>query len=137
MQLLILSQFALVKGLYVLQLQLLGYSNPTQERFFCNNDGCRIDLDFGPCCDGGSGPCTNGDRRCDSFFIFCLRPLDTPGFDCDPNSGSEIQSDVNENDAAVNFSQSTVLGLSNPINLPGLTNDWNVSVYSLYAYSQS
>jgi Notch-like protein len=40
------------------------------------------------------------------------------------------QSDVNENDAVINFSQniSTILGLNNPLNLPGLTNDWNVSV---------
>ena len=43
-----------------------------------------------------------------------------------------IQSDVNENDAAVNFSQSTVLGLSNPLNFPGLTNDWKVSVLVMH-----
>ena len=129
MQLLILSQFALVEGLYVLQLQLLGYSNPAQKRLFCNDDLCSSDLDLGRCCDGGSGPCTNGDRRCDSFFTYCLRPLGTPGFNCGSRSGSEIQSDMNENNAAVDFSRSTVLGLTNPINFPGLTNDWNVSVF--------
>ena len=74
----------------------------------------------------------NGNRRCDTFFTYCLRPLNTTGFDCGSSSGSEIQSGVNENDAAVNFSQSTVLGLSNPINLPGLTNDWNVSVLGVW-----
>ena len=129
MQLLILSQFALVKGLYVLQLQLLGYSNPTQQRLFCDNNVCSLDLDLGQCCDGGSGPCTNGNKRCDSFFTYCLRPLGTSGFNCGSSSGSEIQSGVNWNDAAVNFSQSTVLGLTNPINFPGLTNDWNVSIF--------
>jgi hypothetical protein len=126
MQLLILSQLTLVKGLYVIQLQLLGYDNPTQQRIFCNSDRCF--LTFGVCCDDGGGSCGNGNRRCDTFFIYCLRPLGTNGFDCGSNSGSEIQSGVNENDAVINFSQSTVLGLSNPINLPGLTNDWNVSV---------
>ena len=40
---------------------------------------------------------------------------------------SEIQSEVNQNDAAIDFSQSTILGLSNPVVIPGLTNDWNVS----------
>ena len=39
-----------------------------------------------------------------------------------------MQSDVNVNDADIDFSQSTVLGLNNPLNLPGLTNDWNMSV---------
>ena len=43
-----------------------------------------------------------------------------------------IQSDVNENDAVVNFSRSTFLGLSNPINVSGLTNDWNVSVLGVW-----
>ena len=127
-QLLLLSQFTLVKGLYILQLQLLGYNNPTQQRInFCNSNQC-----FGPCCDAGSGPCRNGDRRCDTFFTYCLRPLDTLVFGCGSSNGSEIQSDVNEDDAAVNFSQSTVLGLSNPINFPGLTNDWNVSVLRVW-----
>ena len=125
-QLVILSQLTLVKGLYVIQLQLLGYDNPTQERivcFFTPSFQC-----FFPCCDDGSGPCTNGDRRCDTFFTYCLRPLNTTERGCSSTSGNVLQSDVNENDAAVNFSQSTVLGLSKPINLPGLTNDWNVSV---------
>jgi hypothetical protein len=67
----------------------------------------------------------NGDKRCDTFFTYCLRSLGTSGFGCGSSSGSVIQSSVNENDAAVDFSQSN---LSNPINLPGLTNDWNVSV---------
>ena len=134
MQLLILSQFALVEGLYVLQLQLLGYDNPTQERLFCNDDVCSSDLDLGQCCDG-SGTCTNGGRRCDTFFIFCLRPLGTLVFGCGFSSAIVIQSDVNENDAVINFSQSTILGLSNPINFPGLTNDWNVSRCSSHACS--
>jgi hypothetical protein len=119
-------QLTLVKGLYILQLQLIGYVNPTQQRI----TGCNINdfQCFGTCCDAGTGACTNGDRRCDTFFTYCLRPLGTTEFGCGSSSGSVIQSDVNENDAAVNFSQSTVLGLTNPINLPGLTNAWNVSV---------
>ena len=118
----------LVKGLYVLQLEILGYDNPTQQRISCNRFVC-----FGVCCDDGSGPCTNGDRRCDTFFTYCLRPLNATGSGCgSPSSGHEIQSDVNVNDAAVDFSQSTVLGLSNPINFSGLTNDWNVSVLGVW-----
>ena len=113
-----------MEGLYILQAQLLDYDNPNQLSFHCSNQSefCQVD-----CCDGRQD-CVSGNRRCDTFFTFCLRPLGTTGFGCgSPSSGSEIQSEVNQNDAAIDFSQSTFLGLSNPIVIPGLTNDWNVS----------
>ena len=112
-----------MEGLYILQAQLLDYDNPNQLSVHCNVF-CQVD-----CCDGMQmQDCVSGNRRCDTFFTFCLRPLGTTGRGCDsPSSGSEIQSEVNQNDAAIDFSQSTILGLSNPIVIPGLTNDWNVS----------
>ena len=108
------SQLTLIEGLYILQVQLLDYNNPTQQAVVSGQFAC---------CDGCIGTFR---RRCDTFFIFCLRPLDTTGLGCGSSSGSEIQSGVNVNDADIDYSGSTVLGLNNPLNLPGLTNDWNV-----------
>ena len=120
------SQFPLVEGLYFLQARVNSFRNPNQRSLHCNEDGCSR-----RCCDDRdleSCGSSNGDRRCDTFFIFCLRPLFTTGFGCGSNSGSVMRSDVNQNDATrIDFSQSTFLGLSNPVNLTGLTNNWNVS----------
>ena len=113
----------------MLQAQIHSFVNPNQRSTHCNQFGC-----WRACCDDGSREtCSSGERRCDTFFIFCLRPLDTDDFEgCSSNSGSVIRSEVNENGVpAIDFSQSTFLGLSNPINLPGLTNDWNVSWHSI------
>ena len=122
----ILTMLTLVEGLYIIQTQLHSYDNPTQQRLrACINDRCFV----AGCCDAGEGNCTSGERRCDTFFVFCLRPLGIAEYrlGCGSNGGSVIQSDVNVNDAAINFSQSSFLGLNNPVDLPGLTNDWNVS----------
>ena len=107
-------------------MQLNDYSNPNQLRIvFCpplqGGSVCNY-----VCCDSGPGACTSGGRRCDTFFIFCLRPLRAgSGLGC--NSGTVLQSRVNVNDATIDFSQSSFLGLNNPFTLPGLTNNWNVS----------
>lgn len=120
----VISQLALAEGLYVLQTQIHSFVNPDQESLHCNQSGCSV-----ACCDNGPGACGVGERRCDTFFIFCLRPFNTEGFaigGCG-SSGSVMQSNVNMDDASLDFSQSSFLGLSNPVRLPGLTNDWNVS----------
>ena len=116
--------FKLVEGLYNVQVQLHGYENPSQQRVTCNQVGqC-----FGTCCDGGDGACTSGASRCDTFFIFCLRPSGSSESGCgSTSSGSVMQSNENINDATIDFSQSTFLGLSNPLVFQGLTNIWNVS----------
>ena len=123
----VLTLFTVVEGLYIVQTQIHGYDNPTQWRFLiCGNSQC---FSAGGCCDIGEGNCTSGERRCDTFFIFCLRPLGISPrlIGCGSNTSSVIQSDVNMNDAAINFSRSSFLGLNNPFTLPGLTNSWNVS----------
>ena len=121
----LVSQLTLVKGLYIVQVQLHDYDNPTQQRFL----GCNANECFTGCCDG-SGVCTSGFRRCDTRFFFCLRPaLNSPvTTDCDPNNNSVMQSNVeNDNDENFDFTQSTFLGLTNPLIFQGLTNAWNVS----------
>ena len=86
----IMSQltFKLVEGLYNIQVQLHGYENPSQLRVTdCNIDGCST-----ACCDG-TGTCTSGGRRCDTFFIFCLRPFESSDSSgCGSSSGSVMVS---------------------------------------------
>ena len=128
----IMSQLTLVEGFYTLQAQLHGYDNPNQVRVTgCNNNGCST-----ACCDN-TGTCTSGFRRCDTFFIFCLRPFESGApFGCGSSSGSEMQSTVSINGATIDFSQSTFLGLHNPLVFQGLTNAWNVS-HSAVSLSQA
>lgn len=121
----IVSQISLVEGLYIVRAQIHGYRNPYQYRLLgCSSTRCQA-----ICCDSNiMRQCISGERQCDTFFIFCLRPLGTSGYGCSSlNNDSVTVSDVNLNDAAIDFSNSTFLGLSNPLVLQGSTNVWNVS----------
>ena len=121
----LVSQLTLVEGLYIIQAQLHGYDNPTQRCFLgCDNcDRCFIGY-----CDGNiNGECTSGFRRCDTLFFLCLRPLSSQ-IGCDPDTDGVMRSNAeNDNDTNFDFSQSTFLGLNNPLIFQGLTNAWNVS----------
>ena len=133
----LVSQLTLVKGLYIVQVQLHDYDNPTQQRFL----GCFVNAGcFTECCDG-SGMCTSGFRRCDTRFFFCLRPtLNSPiNTDCDLNNDSVMQSNAEPDnyDANFDFTQSTFLGLTNPLIFQGLTNAWNVSHDVLLYYVEN
>ena len=78
----------------------------------------------GSCCEpaGSTSDCVK--NGCNSYFYYCLRSLGTTG----PGTCSGGRtSQVSLNDASLNFSQAMVLGLPNPLPLPGLTREWNVS----------
>ena len=112
-----------------MEVRLLDYENPTQR---CQ--GCRfLDSGFRSCCDdfSRSDRCTDGDRECDSYFTYCLRPfnfLDSQEGGCsDLDSSERMTSSVNSNDRSIDFTQDIVLGLDNPFHLQGLTNDYTVS----------
>ena len=85
----------------------------------------------GACCDyipslANDSKCTE-EERCDHYFTYCLRGLNVP----EEERGCEsirITSAIIQDGAPVNFSQSTVLGLSNPFTLPGLTMAWMVRI---------
>ena len=105
---------------YEIVVMIGGYTNPYHGRQSCSNSAClRV------CCDGhdGSGNC----HRCDSFFIYCLRNFDTLTADC-PEGGTVMRSNVNPDDASIDFSQNTVLGLDNPLVFQGINHTWNVSI---------
>ena len=125
-----LQMFVIVQGLYQVEVRLLGYENPTQR---CQ--GCRV---FGSqrvrsCCDDFSRSTRcDGDRKCDSYFIYCLRPLQSQEGSCS-NSDRTVTSAVNTDDEMIDFSQSKVLGLNNSFQLQGLTEDYRVSLLAVYA----
>ena len=106
-----------VNGRYLVNVTLVGYTNPNQRCADCGSNRC-CDTNF------DSNNCFRG-RRCDTFFFFCLRPFGSTGTGCSYNG--DLTSEVNEDDAAINFNQMKFLGLDNPLTLEGLTDAWNVS----------
>ena len=107
----------LVRAEYVIEVHVQSYSNPSNKAF---------DQD-GDCCDPSSHSACTGAELCDSYFMFCLRPLNTSPTQrgCDtPN----ITSEVARNDASINFINSTFLGIANPLllNASGL---WQVRIF--------
>ena len=116
----------LVEGRYIVEVRLNGYTNPSGKCRGCNWPS--------NCCDNippetrpirtDNVDCI-GERRCDSYFNYCLKPFGDRRLDC---SASEYRntSAVNFNDGPLNFSQSTVLGLSNPQVLSGLRGAYKV-----------
>ena len=106
-----------------MEVRLFGYDNPTQ---ICQD--CRTGGQFANpgCCDLHDIIDCNGSNRCDSYFIYCLRTVGSSGRNCS-YFGNRI-SDFNENDEPINFNQSLVLGLENPLQLLGLTDAYKASV---------
>ena len=118
----------IVNGRYQVGVRLFNYSNPTGRCQECavNQNGihscCDSQTEFGIC---------DGRLRCDSFFIYCLRPLNTSyssmkegclGF-------ANMTSSFNRDDGPVDFENATVLGLPNPLLFAGLTDTYMVSEY--------
>ncbi len=110
----------LVSADYVLQVEMVSFSHPSNTR-----------LD-GQCCDSDDGlgvipPC-NGNDRCDTYFIYCLIPRSSNTTECSNNDpGFTAVSYYIVDGAAIDFSQPTVLGLSNPFNLTGISTTWEVN----------
>ena len=108
----------IAKGFYQLEVTVFGYNNPTGRcpdcvAYFNNQPGCCDEFNRLSNCDGND--------LCDSFFVYCLRqPIGKTGRGCSYFS-NRIISDSNTNDGHLNFSQSPILGLENPIVLWGLT----------------
>ena len=112
-----------MRGRYVVEVDLFGYNNPTQTCQDCRSGGQFADPG---CCDGHDRDiCTDGER-CDSYFIYCLRIIGSSGRNC-TYFGTRI-STANSNDASINFNQSSVLGLENPLQMQGLIDTYTVSL---------
>ena len=123
----------LVEGRYVVEVRLNGYTNPTGK---CNSDVCfTVDRQHQFCCDSrrrSTNECTEDREHCDSYFVYCLRPLGTVELGCFDNETRAVSATNKDDGPGIDFSLSEVLGLSNPQNLPGLGNAYEVSyLYSL------
>ena len=115
----------LVRGRYLVEVRLFGYTNPTGRCQDCHSGGQFADPG---CCDTFTTATCTGGLRCDSFFYYCLRTIGSVGRNC--SYFGNRTSAANIDDGQIDFSQSTVLGLQNPLQLQGLTDTYTVS-YSL------
>ena len=114
-----------VCGHYIVQVRVNGYSNPTGKCY--DQNSCDSSPNSTHCCDGACSSNSSCEEQSDSYFIYCLRPLGTErrlGYH--PNE-IRTNSSVNENDGDIDFSDSIVLGLSNPLYLTGLDTAYKVS----------
>ena len=98
----------------MVEVRLFGYQNPTGRCEQCPNS---FISDPRRCCDDFSrdSNCDEGDRECDSYFTYCLRSNSVGGMSC--TNFERLTSTVNTDDGPLDFSQSTVLGLPNPLQL--------------------
>lgn len=103
-----------MSGEYAVEVRLHNFSNPSN--LLANGECCDYNITL------GDGSCAVS--GCDSYFHHCLRVLGSTGSAC-PAGGQTSR--VNYNNASLNFSEPRILGLSNPLPLPGLTKEWNVS----------
>ena len=125
-----------VHGLYLLEVRLNGYENRDGKCIGCPR---RMNTDASSCYDdfGRFGDCNHPDRACDSYFIFCLKTFGTwrERYNCQQNyEGTRVIS-VNVNDALLDYTYKTVLGLENPFLLPGLTEEYKVSSLARFLIS--
>ena len=112
----------------MVELTLFGYNNPTGT---CYDPGeCVRNDGQHRCCDENRVSGCTGGRRCDSYFIYCLRPLGSEGEGCsdyEPRMSTHNQDD----DDPIDVTQSMVLGLENPLILQGITESYDVR-YLIY-----
>ena len=113
----------LVEGRYIVEVRLNGYTNPSGK---CNSKDCFPDAHQQTCCDSDDTDMCMGWERCDSYFEYCLIPLGTVDLGCFDDDAT-AKSLTNRDDGYVDFSQSKVLGLSNPQNFSGLRDAYEVS----------
>ena len=105
----------MVGGDYILNVTIMSYSSNGR----CSQ--CNDESLYGCCDDWESTSCgsVGNSRRCDTYFQYCLLDSGT-AFNLPITCNIRAQStQATSNGAAIDFSQSTVLGLSNPLTLSG------------------
>ena len=108
---------------YNLSITLNSYTNVNNLCIDC------VDQGIGCCDDFAGRRCTTPNRgsRCDTYFEYCLLPLNTVASNGPVSCIVRARSNPATDDSAINFAQSTVLGLSNPLVLREPSSAWNVS----------
>lgn len=109
---------------YVLLVHVRFYDNPTNRCEECGTGSLSQ-----TCCDAQrQGSCAaEQDSLCDNRFYYCLRELDRTDVENNPLNCQPMFSTVNTDAAVINFDQSSVLGLANPLSLTGPMSTWEVS----------
>ncbi len=122
-----LQAAVVVRGDYRVVADLSSYANPTER---CEE--CGVDRGLGQtCCDATRNNSCTGNARCDNKFYYCLRELGAEGVESDPlDCNPLVTTETNRNGETIEFNQSTVLGLPNPLSLTGLAPQWEVSAGS-------
>ena len=119
----------LVQGRHLLEVRLNGYENRDGKCIDCPRD--QSDTIHSCCDDFRRFSDCDGNRQCDSYFIFCLRPFGSRRviYDCQTFYNDTKMTSVNRDDGPIDFTNEVVLGLENPFLLPGLTEEYEVSNY--------
>ena len=105
-------------GDYDIIVRIYNYTNPTNTGAFRGADRC---CDW----DRQDGVCSTS-RRCDNIFTFCVKTLDDSADGTSSCMSDLMTSQTNDNDALIDFTGSTWLGLDNPLRLTGITTAWQV-----------
>ncbi len=110
-------------GDYVIIVRIYDYSNPSNTGVYRGPDNC---------CDDNrqsGGVCDTTNGRCDNRFTFCMKTLGDSA-DGTTSCMSEVlmTSVTNFNDAPINFTAPTWLGLDNPLRLNGISIAWQVTM---------
>ena len=115
--------FTVVKGRYQAEITLFQYNNTPPGK--CYN--CYFGLGAWGCCDSYTnfGRC-EGSELCDVYFAYCLRPFGSRGSGC--FNYTNVTSSIGYDLSSFSFPQQNmnVLGLPNPLLLPGLTDVYTV-----------
>ena len=108
---------------YNLSITVNSYTNVNNLCIECMDEG------IGCCDDFESRRCTTLNRgsRCETYFEYCLLPLNTVASGGPISCTVRARSNPATDDSAINFAQSTVLGLSNPLVFREPSSAWNVS----------
>ena len=109
---------------YVVEIEFFGYNNPTGR---CHECPVPANSTTASCCDSFAHSSCNGSDLCDSYFYFCLRTIgDSRTTNGCLYPGSNVTFAIID-DAPFNINNiSAVLGIDNPLVLPGLTMDFEV-----------
>ena len=116
-----------MKANYNLSITLNSYTNVNNHCIECRDDGVG-------CCDDFEGRrCTTPNRgsRCETYFEYCLLPLNTVSSNGPVSCTVRARSNPGTDDSAINFAQSMVLGLSNPLVLREPSSAWNVRLVDI------
>ena len=114
-----------------MEIEFFGYSNPTGR---CHECPIPDNTTTHSCCDSFVHSSCNGSDLCDSYFYFCLRTIgDSRTTNGCWYPGSNVTF-TNVDDAPFDINNiSAVLGINNPLILPGLTMDFEVIYLTSYS----